>query len=58
MSTDALDRASSRRHVWRLCCADCGHRWRGRSAEATPCPECESWAVTIDQLDALEEEQD
>ena len=51
---DALDRAT-RRRVWRLTCAECGHTWRGRSAEATPCPECESWAVVSTQVEALEE---
>jgi rubrerythrin len=55
MLDDALDHWTQRR-VWRLTCAECGHTWRGRSAEATPCPHCESWAVTTAHVEALEEE--
>jgi len=51
---DTLDRAWTRRR-WRLACGDCGYTWRGRSAEATPCPECDSWAVVSAEVEALDE---
>ncbi len=41
-------------HAWRLRCRDCRYTWRGRSAEATPCPECASWDIITVRLEALE----
>jgi hypothetical protein len=52
MSDDALDYAVT--HGWRLRCRACGATWRERSAEATACPECESWAIVTVRLEALE----
>ncbi len=54
---DALERVTVR-HTWRLACEDCGHTWRGRSAEASACPECDSWAVVSAVVDVLDLEPD
>ncbi len=51
---EALDRT----HVWRLRCRDCGHVWPGRSAEAAPCPACESWAVVSARVSRVDGEAD
>jgi rubrerythrin len=50
---DALDRVTVC-HAWRLACEDCGHTWRGRSAEAHACPECDSWAIVSAVVDVLD----